>query len=84
MNKSSNKILSAIIATILTMIHNETLPYGRVIRDENGDLLKIVEQKDGNAEESGLDLCRKEGVSCCIDIRIVVAAAINIRNTLTL
>ena len=39
------------IATVLTTEVDNPTGYGRVIRDENGDLLKIVEQKDGNAEE---------------------------------
>ena len=39
------------IATVLTTKVDNPTGYGRVIRDENGDLLKIVEQKDGNAEE---------------------------------
>ena len=38
-------------ATVLTTKVENPTGYGRVIRDENGDLLKIVEQKDGNAEE---------------------------------
>ena len=38
-------------ATVLTTKVDNPTGYGRVIRDENGDLLKIVEQKDGNAEE---------------------------------
>ncbi|MEG0856144.1 MAG: bifunctional UDP-N-acetylglucosamine diphosphorylase/glucosamine-1-phosphate N-acetyltransferase GlmU [Terrisporobacter sp.] len=39
------------IATVLTTKVDNPNGYGRVIRDENEDLLKIVEQKDGNAEE---------------------------------
>ena len=38
-------------ATVLTTKVDNPTGYGRVIRDENGDLLKIVEQKDGNTEE---------------------------------
>ena len=38
-------------ATVLTTVVENPTGYGRVIRDENGDLLKIVEQKDGNPEE---------------------------------
>ncbi len=38
-------------ATVLTTKVDHPTGYGRVIRDENEDLLKIVEQKDGNAEE---------------------------------
>ena len=38
-------------ATVLTTKVDNPTGYGRVIRDENEDLLKIVEQKDGNDEE---------------------------------
>ena len=34
-------------ATVLTTVVENPTGYGRVIRDENGDVLKIVEQKDG-------------------------------------
>lgn len=38
-------------ATVLTTKVENPTGYGRVIRDKNQDLLKIVEQKDGNTEE---------------------------------
>lgn len=38
-------------ATVLTTKVDNPTGYGRVIRDENQDLLKIVEQKDANNEE---------------------------------
>lgn len=38
-------------ATVLTTKVENPTGYGRVIRDDKGDLLKIVEQKDGNSEE---------------------------------
>ena len=37
--------------TVLTTKVENPNGYGRVIRDKNGDLLKIVEQKDGNEQE---------------------------------
>ena len=37
--------------TVLTTEVNNPTGYGRIIRDENQDLLKIVEQKDANEEE---------------------------------
>lgn len=38
-------------ATLLSAIVEDPTGYGRIIRDENGDLLKIVEQKDATEEE---------------------------------
>ncbi|MGL4911129.1 MAG: bifunctional UDP-N-acetylglucosamine diphosphorylase/glucosamine-1-phosphate N-acetyltransferase GlmU [Romboutsia sp.] len=38
-------------ATVLTTKVENPTGYGRIIRDENQDLLKIVEQKDANEEE---------------------------------
>lgn len=38
-------------ATVLTTKVDNPTGYGRIIRDENQDLLKIVEQKDANEEE---------------------------------
>lgn len=38
-------------ATVLTTKVENPAGYGRVIRDKDQDLLKIVEQKDGNTEE---------------------------------
>lgn len=37
--------------TVLSTIVDDPTGYGRIIRDENGDLLKIVEQKDASEEE---------------------------------
>ena len=38
------------VTVLTTEVENPT-GYGRIIRDKNSDLLKIVEQKDGNEEE---------------------------------
>lgn len=38
-------------ATVLTAIVGDSTGYGRVIRDENQTVVKIVEQKDANASE---------------------------------
>lgn len=38
-------------ATILTMVHDNELPYGRIIHDENGKVKEIIEHKDCNEEQ---------------------------------
>jgi bifunctional UDP-N-acetylglucosamine pyrophosphorylase/glucosamine-1-phosphate N-acetyltransferase len=37
--------------TVLSIEPEETLPYGRILRDENGSLRAIVEEKDASPEE---------------------------------
>lgn len=38
-------------ATILTAVYNNPFGYGRIIRDEKGNVKRIVEEKDANDEE---------------------------------
>jgi len=38
-------------ASVLTAEHPDPTGYGRIIRDENGELLRIVEEKDANEDE---------------------------------
>ena len=42
---------SGAAATVLTMDLDDPTGYGRVVRDETGDVLKIVEHRDATAEE---------------------------------
>ena len=42
------------VCTILSGTSEEELPYGRVIRDENGQFVKIVEDKDCTPEEKAV------------------------------
>ncbi len=37
--------------TMLTGTSNDKMPYGRIVRDENGKFLKVVEEKDCTPEE---------------------------------
>lgn len=59
-------------ATMLTVLMDDPTGYGRIIRDEEGRLVRVVEQKDGSAEE--LDV-KEVGVSIyCFNIAALIAA----------
>lgn len=38
-------------ATILTMVHEQVIPYGKIIHDEDGKIKEIIEHKDCNEEQ---------------------------------
>ena len=40
--------------TVLSTILDDATGYGRIVRDENGDFVKIVEQKDASPEEQSI------------------------------
>ena len=39
------------VATVLTAVLDDATGYGRIVREANGDVLRIVEHKDANANE---------------------------------
>jgi bifunctional UDP-N-acetylglucosamine pyrophosphorylase/glucosamine-1-phosphate N-acetyltransferase len=41
--------------TVLTFTSPTPLPYGRIVRDENGNVTRIVEQKDATDEERAIE-----------------------------
>ena len=42
-------------ATVLTAILEDPTDYGRIVREENGDILKIVEEKDASSDEKSIN-----------------------------
>jgi bifunctional UDP-N-acetylglucosamine pyrophosphorylase/glucosamine-1-phosphate N-acetyltransferase len=59
-------------ATMLTVVMDDPTGYGRIIRNENGGLLRCVEQKDGSPEELAV---REVGVSIySFDVPALLAA----------
>lgn len=64
--------------TILTACTENPTGYGRIIRDEAGNVLRIVEQKDANAEELLVQEINT-GV-CCYDNKVLFEALTKITN----
>lgn len=65
-------------ATLLTALVEDPTGYGRVIRDTNGDVLKIVEHKDCNEEE--LKVNEMNAAMYCFDIEALVNSLDKISN----
>ena len=65
-------------ATILTSLVEDPTGYGRIVRDENGEVLKIVEHKDCNEEE--LKINEMNTAIYCFDIELLVEALDKINN----
>lgn len=66
------------VATILTMVHENELPYGRVIHDENGKVREIVEHKDCNEEQRKI---REVNLGMyCFDIQELLKALKELKN----
>lgn len=65
-------------ATLLSALVEDPTGYGRIIRDENGQVLKIVEHKDCNEEE--LKVNEMNAAMYCFDIEDLVNALEKISN----
>lgn len=68
-------------ATVLTACVNDPTGYGRVIRDDSGQVLKIVEQKDANSQEKAVNEINT-GIYCFERVALLDALSkINCNNT---
>ncbi|WP_294375453.1 bifunctional UDP-N-acetylglucosamine diphosphorylase/glucosamine-1-phosphate N-acetyltransferase GlmU [uncultured Clostridium sp.] len=65
-------------ATILTSLVEDPTGYGRIVRDSNGQVLKIVEHKDCNEDE--LKINEMNTAIYCFDIELLVKALDKITN----
>jgi len=65
-------------ATILTSIVKDSKKYGRIIRDDKGTVLKIVEHKDCNEEE--LKVKEINAGMYCFDIEVLVDSLSKLNN----
>lgn len=65
-------------ATILTMIHEKLIPYGKIIHDEDGKIKEIVEHKDCNEEQ--LKIKEVNLGMYCFDIQELLKALKDITN----
>ncbi|MFT8347728.1 bifunctional UDP-N-acetylglucosamine diphosphorylase/glucosamine-1-phosphate N-acetyltransferase GlmU [Clostridium saccharoperbutylacetonicum] len=65
-------------ATILSAMVDDPTGYGRIVRDENKEVLKIVEHKDCNEEE--LKINEMNSAIYCFDIELLVDALGKINN----
>ncbi len=59
-------------AAVLTAVMDDPFGYGRVIRDEEGHMLRIVEQKDGTPEE--LAVKEINTGTYCFEVKALLAA----------
>ncbi len=65
-------------ATILTMVHDKTIPYGKIIHDENGNIKEIIEHKDCNAEQ--INIKEVNLGMYCFDIKELLSALKELKN----
>lgn len=64
--------------TVLTSVIDNPFGYGRIIRDEAGDVLKIVEQKDATEEEKAV--CEINSGMYCFDSKELLWALDKLTN----
>lgn len=65
-------------ATILTMVHDQVIPYGKIIHDSDGRIKEIVEHKDCNEEQ--LQIKEVNLGMYCFDIPELLDALKNLKN----
>lgn len=65
-------------ATVLTAILDDPTGYGRIVREENGDILKIVEQRDASMDE--LEINEINSGIYCFDGKLLKYALGKINN----
>lgn len=65
-------------ATILTMVHDGVIPYGKIIHDKEGRIKEIVEHKDCNEEQ--LQIKEVNLGMYCFDIQELLVALKNLTN----
>lgn len=65
-------------ATILTMVHEQVIPYGKIIHDTDGGIKEIVEHKDCNEEQ--LQIREVNLGMYCFDIPELLDALKNLKN----
>lgn len=65
-------------ATILTMVHDQMIPYGKIIHDEKGNIKEIIEHKDCNIEE--LQVKEVNLGMYCFDIEELLKALKELKN----
>ncbi len=65
-------------ATILTMVHDKLIPYGKIIHDSNGRIKEIVEHKDCNEEQ--LQIKEVNLGMYCFDIQDLLEALKYLKN----
>ena len=65
-------------ATILTMVHDGVIPYGKIIHDNEGRIKEIVEHKDCNEEQ--LQIKEVNLGMYCFDIQELLVALKNLTN----